>query len=444
MSAPLFLTAALLLAAPSAAQTPPDVPVLPDKEVGPDDVRRAADWLKGKQGKGGQDLSQFPPKLVEYAKDLIRKNPGATKEDFEKKLLGGNPNTDPALAEALRKALEKGGGPSSPSPGGSWPVPEPGSGGPKGGSRTPSPKPMGPGPRPLEPDQQPATDGGRTGVLPQPDPNQPGQGRSDARGFRAGPPPPSVPNQPGDTDHARRVEQYKATERFLERNFGPLDQNSDLKNVLWEMFTGQDASDPNSALSGLFDGASDTGEGFFRSADSALPSDWKLPEFGKWDTGAPSAPSAPNYSPPSGGSFSGFGGGATSWLPVVILGAVAALALVLWWLWPLLTRTARGDPQPLPGLGPWPVDPRSIADREALVKAFEYLSILVCGGDARVWNHLTIAAELRRAVPDAADIADPLARLYAVARYTPAAEPLPPGAIANARRYLCRLAGVAA
>jgi hypothetical protein len=90
------------------------------------------------------------------------------------------------------------------------------------------------------------------------------------------------------------------------------------------------------------------------------------------------------------------------------------------------------------------VDPRHITDREALVKAFEYLSVLVCGRGARVWNHVTIASALERAVPQAEALADPLARLYAVARYTPADEPLPPGAIAEARGYLCDLAGVSA
>lgn len=123
---------------------------------------------------------------------------------------------------------------------------------------------------------------------------------------------------------------------------------------------------------------------------------------------------------------------------------VAAVGLVLWWLWPKLMARGEPGPRPLPGLGPWPVDPRHIADREALVKAFEYLSVLVCGGGARVWNHLTIASALERAVPQAEALADPLARLYAVARYTPAYEPLPPGAIAEAREYLCELAGVSA
>ena len=69
-------------------------------------------------------------------------------------------------------------------------------------------------------------------------------------------------------------------------------------------------------------------------------------------------------------------------------------------LWPRLVGTRSGDPRLLAGLGPWPVDPRTIADRAALVRAFEYLSVLRCGTGAKVWNHVTIAAELRRLYPN--------------------------------------------
>jgi hypothetical protein len=117
---------------------------------------------------------------------------------------------------------------------------------------------------------------------------------------------------------------------------------------------------------------------------------------------------------------------------------------VLWWLWPKLTAAREDGPRPLPGLGPWPVDPRRIADRDGLVRAFEYLSVLLCGQGVRTWNHVAIAAALERAVPQADALAGPLAKLYALARYTPADEPLPPAAIAEARGYLCDLAGVSA
>jgi hypothetical protein len=90
------------------------------------------------------------------------------------------------------------------------------------------------------------------------------------------------------------------------------------------------------------------------------------------------------------------------------------------------------------------VDPRAIADREALVRAFEYLSVRSCGDGAKVLNHVALAAALRAGGGPAGDAAEPLARLYAVARYTPADEPLPESALAEARNYLCRLAGVTA
>ncbi|MBL8865538.1 MAG: hypothetical protein JNK93_08245 [Planctomycetia bacterium] len=100
--------------------------------------------------------------------------------------------------------------------------------------------------------------------------------------------------------------------------------------------------------------------------------------------------------------------------------------------------------QAVRSLGRWPVDPRTIASREELVRAFEYLSILLCGDAARVWNHLTIARALRRQIPASDLVADELAKLYELARYTPANEAMSPASLADARRCLCHLAGVSA
>ena len=243
----------------------------------------------------------------------------------------------------------------------------------------------------------------------------------------------------------QRQRQFQAVAGWWENNVGPLNETPALRQLMLEMFTGQSGSGADTgSLGELLEGPA--GEGFGKIADRLGGSGFKLPEFGLGKGGGRNSSFTPPP-PPSGSSFGGFGGvngGAGSWLPVVVLLVVAAVGLVLWWLWPKLMAQGEPGPRPLPGLGPWPVDPRHITDREALVKAFEYLSVLVCGGGARVWNHVTIASALERAVPQAEALADPLARLYAVARYTPADEPLPPGAIAEARGYLCELAGVSA
>jgi hypothetical protein len=125
----------------------------------------------------------------------------------------------------------------------------------------------------------------------------------------------------------------------------------------------------------------------------------------------------------------------------MVLLVIAGTAVVVWRFWPGL----RAGPEAKIDLSdlPWPVDPRSVADRRALVAAFEFLSLRLCGDAARVWNHRTIATALRARVAGADAVSDELAALYEVARYTPPAEPLPPAAIAAARRCLCHLAGVA-
>jgi hypothetical protein len=170
---------------------------------------------------------------------------------------------------------------------------------------------------------------------------------------------------------------------------------------------------------------------------SALPElgGWHRPEVnpGSWLPGPPGPPSgSPSFSVPGGGS----------WLPVILLGAVAVVGVALFWLWPRLTGTRDDQPTPVPGLGPWPVDPRSITDRDGLVRAFEYLSVMLHGTAARTWNHRTIAEAFLRNVPNAAVGADELAEAYAVARYTPADQPMTAEQVAAARRHLCRIAGV--
>jgi hypothetical protein len=167
-----------------------------------------------------------------------------------------------------------------------------------------------------------------------------------------------------------------------------------------------------------------------------------------WNTGGGGG-GASSYTPSVGGggvgAVGGLGGGfaglGTAGLVIVGLIAAAVIAFLVYRYWPAIAALRR-PPTPLPGAGPWPIDPRDVNDRESLVRAFEYLSVFICGDGARVWNHVTIAEAIRENVPGAAGIAGPLARLYAVARYTPAREEIAPADIAEARRYLCQLAGV--
>jgi hypothetical protein len=126
-------------------------------------------------------------------------------------------------------------------------------------------------------------------------------------------------------------------------------------------------------------------------------------------------------------------------LAALILGGIAA--------WGLYRRQGAAASQAASNgwqLGPWPVDPAAVASREDLVRAFEYLSLLRLGPEARTWNHRTIAANLGGDRPDQDRAAGKLAGLYEQARYAPAAEPLPDAALQEARRELSFLGGVAA
>jgi hypothetical protein len=79
-----------------------------------------------------------------------------------------------------------------------------------------------------------------------------------------------------------------------------------------------------------------------------------------------------------------------------------------------------------------------VVSAEDLIRAFEYLSVLKLGPEARHWNHRTIAAGL-----GGGEAAGHLADLYERARYAEPAEPLDAEALPAVRRELTDLAGVA-
>lgn len=94
-------------------------------------------------------------------------------------------------------------------------------------------------------------------------------------------------------------------------------------------------------------------------------------------------------------------------------------------------------------LGPWPVLPGQVRSPADLVRAFEYLSLLVLGVEARNWNHRRIAAALAdaHAGEERRRAAFGLATVYEHARYAPAGQPISAEALSTARHNLCVLAG---
>jgi hypothetical protein len=138
----------------------------------------------------------------------------------------------------------------------------------------------------------------------------------------------------------------------------------------------------------------------------------------------------------------------------VILGllVVGILAAAL-----IAGRTTLGRRQD-PGwiLGPWPVNPAAVLNRDDLVQAFEHLSLLRLGPDSRNWNHRVIADHLLDPIPERRSeekksvrgqgsriqpAVTELASLYEHARYAPPDEVLSEQAVLAARRHLRLLAG---
>jgi hypothetical protein len=478
------LAAALAFVTAVSAQRPTP----PRDAIGPDDVRRVGDWLKGMQGGPG-----FDPALLKQALEFLQKNPQLAKQlqEFQKQ----NPNPDtkqlqqfaeqlkqnPALKDQkvqadLKQFAEKlGGMTANPKLPNVETPPLSGLGGLVTGKKsgtgtetpldpqTKPPVPNTPFANTQPPGKTPTGSGQPSDVTPPLEGNPPGKVPTDfgpfsqqlqngftntphlnPKGFGpTGGGAPTLPNATGP-----QQQKYAKMAGWWEKNVGPLQDSPAITQLMVDFATGSGNSSGQSSFGDLFtdEKGGETSLGKLADVNTGT-SNWKFPDLGigKPDFnlgGAPdlSGPMPSAGSAPSVGDLGSAGG--TSWLPVVMLAVIAGVGLLLWWLWPKLLAGRAGGPRPLTGLGPWPVDPRTIADRAALVKAFEYLSVLRCGTGAKVWNHVTIADELRRAVPEVGDLAGPLARLYAVARYTPAAEPLADADLVEARGHLCRLAGV--
>ena len=221
-----------------------------------------------------------------------------------------------------------------------------------------------------------------------------------------------------------------------------LDIQDSQGNSVWDLLKNGDGSGLNFG---------DFGEG----------GNWKMPQFdfpsfklGNWGGGSSSSgggsssswnwgSSSPRPRPGSSGSggsggFGSFGFGG-SWFPVIVLGIVVLGIL----LWVLLKNLRQQTPEVgvlTDGLGPWPIDPRLINTREDVVKAFEYLSVLICGPSAKTWTHNTIADALSDLAATHGETAVMLARLYELARYAPLDEPLTHDELMEARELHLRLA----
>ncbi len=248
-------------------------------------------------------------------------------------------------------------------------------------------------------------------------------------------------------------EQVQGAVQMWEQTVGPMDSTPAVKSAIVDLF-GNGTGGPNDRpfwdnpdLNGNQSTTASSNSGFWKFMNG---SSWTTPNWLK-NINSPnvSTPTAPTsgFNAPRAPSFGGFGsvglaglGTVGTVILVLIVGAV--IGFLVWKFLPMIQEARNRRLQPLPGQGPWPVDPRTIRDRAGLVLAFEYLSILVCGNGAVVWNHMTIAEALRNALPDREHLAEPLARLYAVARYTPLREEIPESAFAEARHCLCQLAGV--
>jgi hypothetical protein len=154
------------------------------------------------------------------------------------------------------------------------------------------------------------------------------------------------------------------------------------------------------------------------------------------------SPQAPNV--PTGGGSVSVGGADGLFNVLIVLLVVIGAGLVTWKLMSLKHGQADNADDRWQ-LGAWPVHPSAVRTRADLVKAFEYLAVLLLGARAQTQHHLELAEELGRQSTSAdarrSEAARSLAHLYEIARYTPADEALAADELAEARCELSFLAG---
>jgi hypothetical protein len=107
-------------------------------------------------------------------------------------------------------------------------------------------------------------------------------------------------------------------------------------------------------------------------------------------------------------------------------------------IWYYYLKPAKVAPAPAVLLPTPPIDLLSLASRQDVILAFEFLSVVKCGAEAKNWHHKEIATKLGE-VTDV-DAASGLAQLYEKARYTPENELFTDADLAAARQNVRTLA----
>jgi hypothetical protein len=422
----------------------------------PPDLQQYADLL--------QQLQKQYPGLIEQAKDKLQTDP-AFRERANKEVerLQKDPTAVPDLGE-LGKLLPKSDVPPRLSfdPEKVGPKFQPDRGPPKGRKGQPPE-----GFRPQPKDWMKGEDRPRRGDFPKTDPRDVIElGKRFGNAFD--PRKDSFADLGKSADQLMREKRMEAAAALWERNVGPLDETPAVRRALFDLVAGSDdlVNADGKGLWDLLDKDAVDGASFADWVDKAAEGgSWKLPSldlgstsFGRWWSGSSNVDgggssssgrwsagdrSSSRWGGPSGSGSMSFGGLEGSWLPVILLAVIVFGGLIWWRFWYLRDPSRVGDALP-DWLGPWPVDPRRIATREDLVRAFEYLSVLICGKEARTWTHGTIARALSDLAATHLETARLLARLYELARYAPLDEPLTPEELAEGRRLVCQLAGVSA
>jgi len=258
-------------------------------------------------------------------------------------------------------------------------------------------------------------------------------------------PPPSTASEPARQDRVKQL--LEQVTKKLD-SLDPSNNNELVRDLVRHLtMLGNDLTRPvassSSETKAVLDGLARMSE--WLPLDKLSEINWGE-MFPKWSL--PEVPAPHGWSPgpaPSLGVSPESAGEGLIWLLLAVL-----MGVVVWRL--------AGKSSPVHGAGdqawrpgPWPVSPARVTTRHDLIRAFEYLALLLLGPQAGACHHRELASRIGQSGNPATarhrqQAAEELALLYERARYAPSAglvdQPLTNEDQALARLNLCLLAGM--
>jgi hypothetical protein len=251
--------------------------------------------------------------------------------------------------------------------------------------------------------------------------------------------PPMPPNPKTKQLDPEGKEGLDEMSKWFNKNLGQMDFAKDMVKDFTEWYGNGGDNDLPNWIQGMGDWGIGDLTDWASNNMSGLKLDLKIPDI-SFGSGGGSGGGGLGLGGGSSGGGSSIGGGkflsSGSLTGLFILVILAAVGIVAWLLVQRIREQKERESLPI-FHSTNPIDPNEVRTRQDLILAFDRLSVIRCGQDARMWNHRIISGQIGRNQPlPEQESADQLGRLYEFARYTPLTDEMSEKQLSEARSYL--------